>query len=332
MEPLLKIENLQVSFDTYVGEVKAVRGISLEILEGEVLALVGESGCGKSVTAQTILKLNPTPPARIKSGTITLGGNNITDASEKEMDQTRGSLAGMIFQDPTMCLDPTMKIGHQLVEAIQIHRKLPKKAARAEAVKLMEMVQIPQAEKRLNHYPHQFSGGMCQRVMIAIALACHPKLLIADEPTTALDATIQRQIIDLIKDLRKRLGMSVMLITHDFSIVAGLADKIAVMYAGKIVEAGEVKSIFYDFKHPYTEALLKSLPSMETDPDDVLQSIPGAPPDLLMPIEGCAFAPRCHKKMRICLKSAPPNFEVAPKHYAACWCEHPDFKKPEKEA
>ncbi|MEG0378147.1 MAG: ABC transporter ATP-binding protein, partial [Eubacterium sp.] len=234
--------------------------------------------------------------------------------------------------DPTMCLDPTMKIGHQLTEAIQIHRKLSKQEAKAEAIKLMEMVQIPEAEKRLNHYPYQFSGGMCQRVMIAIALACHPKLLIADEPTTALDVTIQRQIINLIKDLKKRLGMSVMLITHDLSIVAGLADRVAVMYAGKIVEEGRLENMFYHFKHPYTEALLKSLPSMETDPKAELESIPGMPPDLLLPIEGCAFAPRCHKKMRICLKSAPPDFEIEEKHRVACWCQHPDFKEPEKEA
>lgn len=260
MADVLKIENLHVSFDTYAGEVHAVRGVSLHVGEGEVLAIVGESGCGKSVTAQTVMKLNPMPPARIKEGSIDLCGEDIVAANEKKMQDIRGRLVSMIFQDPMTCLNPTMKVGRQLTEAICQHRKLSKDEAKKEAVRLLEMVQIPNAAERAEQYPHEFSGGMRQRAMIAMAMSCEPKLLIADEPTTALDVTIQAQIMQLMAKVREETGTAIILITHDLGVVANLADRVAVMYAGKIVETGTAEDIFYRPKHPYTQALLKSFP------------------------------------------------------------------------
>ena len=296
MADVLKIENLHVSFDTYAGEVHAVRGVSLHVGEGEVLAVVGESGCGKSVTAQTIMKLNPMPPARIKEGSINLCGEDIVAANEKKMQDIRGRLVSMIFQDPMTCLNPTMKVGKQLTEAICQHRKLSKDEAKKEAVRLLEMVQIPNAAERAEQYPHEFSGGMRQRAMIAMAMSCEPKLLIADEPTTALDVTIQAQIMQLMAKVREETGTAIILITHDLGVVANLADRVAVMYAGKIVETGTAEDIFYRPKHPYTQALLKSLPTVETSREEKLVSIAGTPPDLFMPPKGCEFASRCVQK------------------------------------
>ena len=325
MADVLKIENLHVSFDTYAGEVHAVRGVSLHVGEGEVLAIVGESGCGKSVTAQTVMKLNPMPPARIKEGSIDLCGEDIVAANEKKMQDIRGRLVSMIFQDPMTCLNPTMKVGRQLTEAICQHRKLSKDEAKKEAVRLLEMVQIPNAAERAEQYPHEFSGGMRQRAMIAMAMSCEPKLLIADEPTTALDVTIQAQIMQLMAKVREETGTAIILITHDLGVVANLADRVAVMYAGKIVETGTAEDIFYRPKHPYTQALLKSLPTVETSREEKLVSIAGTPPDLFMPPKGCEFASRCEHCMKVCKKHVPPTYE------AVCWRLHPACPAQSKE-
>jgi len=331
MADVLKIENLHVSFDTYAGEVHAVRGVSLHVGEGEVLAIVGESGCGKSVTAQTIMKLNPMPPARIKQGNIDLCGEDIVAANEKKMQDIRGRLVSMIFQDPMTCLNPTMKVGRQLTEAICQHRKLSKDEAKKEAVRLLEMVQIPNAAERAEQYPHEFSGGMRQRAMIAMAMSCEPKLLIADEPTTALDVTIQAQIMQLMAKVREETGTAIILITHDLGVVANLADRVAVMYAGKIVETGTAEDIFYRPKHPYTQALLKSLPTVETSREEKLVSIAGTPPDLFMPPKGCEFASRCEHCMKVCKKHVPPTYEVGAGHKAVCWRLHPACPAQSKE-
>ena len=332
MEEILKIENLHVSFDSYAGEVHAVRGVSLEVHKGEVLAIVGESGCGKSVTAQTIMKLNPMPPARIKEGSITLCGKDIVAASEKEMQGIRGQMVSMIFQDPMTCMNPTMRVGKQLTETLVKKGKISRKDAEKEAVRLLKMVQIPNAEERAKQYPHEFSGGMRQRAMIAMALACNPQLLIADEPTTALDVTIQAQIMQLMGKIREETKTAIILITHDLGVVANLADQVAVMYAGKVVEKGTVRDIFYKSAHPYTKALLKSLPTIDTKKEEELISIPGTPPDLYAPPQGCGFASRCEHCMKICQANQPPVFELGEGHTASCWRPHPDFpgKKEEK--
>ena len=324
MNRVLDIKDLYVSFDTYAGEVQAVRGVSYHVNEGEVLAVVGESGCGKSVTAQTIMKLNPMPPARIKSGELTLSGIDIIHTPEEDMQKIRGKEVSMIFQDPMTCMNPTMKVGKQIVEAIVHHQKLSKEEANAKAIEMLKLVQIPNAEERATQYPHQFSGGMRQRAMIAMALSCNPKLLIADEPTTALDVTIRAQIIDLLDDIRKKTGTAIVLITHDLGVVASLADRIAVMYAGKVVETGAAKDIFYNPSHPYTVALLNSLPKHDTNKSDKLSSIPGTPPDLLDPPKGCAFASRCEKCMKICQNKQPPIFKLNDGHEASCWLLHKD--------
>lgn len=332
MADVLKIENLHVSFDTYAGEVHAVRGVSLHVKEGEVLAIVGESGCGKSVTAKTIMKLNPMPPARIKEGTLELCGKDIVAASEKEMQSIRGQLVSMIFQDPMTCLNPTMKVGKQITETLHKHKKLSGKECHDEAIRLLKLVQIPNAEERADQYPHEFSGGMRQRAMIAMALSCNPKLLIADEPTTALDVTIQAQIMQLMGKIREETGTAIILITHDLGVVANLADRVAVMYAGKVVEQGTSQDIFYRASHPYTAALLRSLPTVETSRDEELVSIPGTPPDLFAPPKGCAFASRCQHCMKICKGNQPPVFTVGEGHTASCWRLHPDFPGKEEKA
>lgn len=321
---ILEINNLKVSFDTYAGEVQAVRGVSFNVANGEVLAVVGESGCGKSVTAQTIMKLNPMPPARIKEGSIILDGQDIVTKTEKEMQSIRGSIVSMIFQDPMTCLNPTMQVGKQLTEAIVQHKNLSKEEAYKEAIRLLDLVQIPNAEKRIKQYPHEFSGGMRQRVMIAMALSCEPKLLIADEPTTALDVTIQAQIMDLMADIKKEMGTSIILITHDLGVVANLADRVAVMYAGKVVEISDSTDIFYNPSHPYTKGLLESLPRIDSDRAKDLYAIEGTPPDLFAPPQGCAFASRCENCMKICKEYMPPEIEVNSHHKASCWLLHPE--------
>ena len=294
---VLDVNGLHVSFDTYAGEVQAVRGVTFQLHEGEVLAIVGESGCGKSVTAQTIMKLNPMPPARIPQGEVHLGEHDIVKASEKEMQQLRGKEVSMIFQDPMTCLNPTKQVGKQIVEAIRHHQHLSAKEAKEQAIKYLKLVNIPNAEERAKQYPHEFSGGMRQRAMIAMALSCNPKVLIADEPTTALDVTIQAQIMDLLAEIKEETNTAIILITHDLGVVAGMADRVAVMYAGKIVETGAVEDIFYRNAHPDTQALLKSLPTVDSDRTERLVSIAGTPPDLLIPPKGCAVAARCEHCM-----------------------------------
>ena len=327
---ILDIKDLKVSFDTYAGEVQAVRGVTFHVDEGDVLAIVGESGCGKSVTAQTIMKLNPMPPARIVGGSIQLGEHDIVAATEKQMQSIRGKEVSMIFQDPMTCMNPTTQVGKQTVEAIKLHKRLTRKESEAEAVKCLGQVNIPNPKERAKQYPHEFSGGMRQRAMIAMALSCRPKLLIADEPTTALDVTIQAQIMDLLHFIQGEINTAIILITHDLGVVAGSADRVAVMYAGRIVEAGTTQDIFYRNAHPYTQALLKSLPSPDTTRDEKLTAIPGTPPDLINPPVGCAFAARCKHCMKLCQEEYPPEFQVGEGHTASCWLLHPDCPTPEE--
>lgn len=327
---LLDVKDLRVSFDTYAGEVQAVRGVSFHLDQGEVLALVGESGCGKSVTAQTLMKLNPMPPARIKTGSILLDGEEIITKREREMQQIRGCKIAMIFQDPMTSLNPTMTIGKQIAESILLHQEISKKLAMEKVYSLLDMVRIPNAKKRAHQYPHEFSGGMRQRAMIAMALACSPELLIADEPTTALDVTIQAQILDLMKDLQTETGAALILITHDLGVVASMAHRVAVMYAGKIVEIGPVDEIFYRPQHPYTWGLLEARPRLDHDRSQHLTSIEGTPPDLLMPPVGCGFADRCKHCMKVCRENLPMEYDLGGGHLVACWLQHPDAPKPER--
>ncbi|GMB08919.1 ABC transporter ATP-binding protein [Thermolongibacillus altinsuensis] len=329
MEKLLEVKNLEVSFQTYGGEVHAVRGVSFHVNKGETLAIVGESGSGKSVTSQAIMRLIPTPPGKIKNGQILFNGEDLVQKTDKEMEEIRGRDIGMIFQDPMTSLNPTMKVGRQIMEVLIKHQKMSHAAAKERAIELLRLVGIPMPEKRVNQYPHEFSGGMRQRAMIAIALASNPKLLIADEPTTALDVTIQAQILELMKDLQKKLGTSIIFITHDLGVVANMADRVAVMYAGKIVEMGTVDEIFYDPRHPYTWGLLASMPSLDSDDKKELAAIPGSPPDLTNPPKGDAFAPRNPYAMRIDFEQEPPMFKISDTHYAATWLLHPDAPKVE---
>ncbi|MCC3358377.1 ABC transporter ATP-binding protein [Bacillus sp. REN16] len=326
MENILEIHDLHVSFDTSAGKVKAVRGVSFSVKKGEAIAIVGESGCGKSVTAKSIMRLLPSPHAKIVNGSIMLNGENIAQKTEKEMEKIRGNEVGMIFQDPMTSLNPTTKIGIQIAEGIIRHTKIPKKKALEQAVKMLEIVGIPQPEKRIQQYPHEFSGGMRQRVMIAIALACKPKLLIADEPTTALDVTIQAQILQLMKELQTKTNTSIILITHDLGVVAEMCSKVVVMYAGEIVETGSVEEIFSNPTHPYTKGLLKSVPRLDMDKHEKLSTITGTPPDLLDPPKGCSFYPRCEMAMKICAEHKPEFENVSPTQYSSCWLNHPMAK------
>ncbi|MCH1626222.1 ABC transporter ATP-binding protein [Ferdinandcohnia quinoae] len=329
MEKLLEVKDLEVSFQTYAGEVRAVRGVTFDLYKGETLAIVGESGSGKSVTSQTIMKLIPMPPGKITNGQILFDGVDLVPKSNKEMEQIRGKDIGMIFQDPMTSLNPTMKVGMQIMEGLIKHQNMSKANAKSRAIELLRLVGIPMPEKRVNQYPHEFSGGMRQRVMIAIALASSPKLLIADEPTTALDVTIQAQILDLMKDLQKKLDTSIIFITHDLGVVANVADRVAVMYAGKIIETGTVDEIFYNPQHPYTWGLLASMPSLDNEGGEELTAIPGSPPDLSNPPKGDAFAPRNHYAMKIDFEQEPPMFKITDTHYAATWLLHPDAPKVE---
>ncbi len=332
MERLLEVENLRVSFHTYAGEVKAVRGISFGVEKGETLALVGESGCGKSVTAKALLRLFDRTSGEILPGSqIQFDGRDVMALSKKELYAFRGSEIGMIFQDPMTSLDPTMSIGKQVGETLMIHKGISMKEAVKEAVELLRMVEIPTPEERVKAYPHQLSGGMRQRVVIATALACNPKLLIADEPTTALDVTIQAQILDLLRGLKERLGTAIILVTHDLGIVADFADRIQVMYAGVIVEEGTKQEIFKQCRHPYTWALLRSIPQ-EGASGRKLYSLTGTPPDLLLPLTGCPFASRCEYCMPICRQEAPPVTAESDTHHLSCWLCHPKAPKIERPA
>ena len=323
MEKLLEVKNLRVSFHSYAGEVQSVRGVSFDVEAGQAVAVVGESGCGKSVTAKTIMGLIQTPPGEIKEGSeILFEGENILAYSEKEWSNYRGASCSIVFQDALAALDPTLTVGRQIAEKVMLHTKVSKTDAYKEAERLLSLVGIPNPEKRVKQYPHEFSGGMRQRVMIAIALACQPKLLIADEPTTALDVTIQADIIDLLKDLQKQLNMAVILITHDLGIVADVAKKIVVMYSGKVVETGSNTDIFYRAKHPYTQALLRAVPRLDADENQELESIEGTPPNLIAPPAGCPFSTRCKECMKICQTHEPPEFEFEDGHTCKCWLYH----------
>ena len=320
-EVKLSVNGLKVSFRTDAGKVQAVRNISFDLYKGETLAIVGESGSGKSVTSKALMGLIPNPPGRIKNGEIVFEGRDLTKLTEKEMQQVRGKDIAMIFQDPMTSLNPTMTIGNQIMEGLIKHQGMSKADARKVALELIDLVGIPN---------HQFSGGMRQRVVIAMALACNPKLLIADEPTTALDVTIQAQILELMKDIQQKTEAAIIFITHDLGVVANVADRVAVMYAGKVVEIGTVDEIFYNPKHPYTWGLIASMPSLDGSEEE-LYAIPGTPPDLLKPPKGDAFAPRNPQALKIDFEMDPPLFKVSDTHYAATWLLHeqaPEVKPP----
>ena len=318
MDELLDVRDLQTSFFTYAGEVKAVDGVGFQVARGETVAIVGESGCGKSVTALSLMRLVQ-EPGRIVSGNIYLNGRDLIKLSNQEMRRIRGNKIGMIFQDPLTSLNPVLSIKQQLIESLVLHQNLPQARAVARGIELMRLVGIPAPEERLTQYPHQFSGGMRQRVMIAMALACEPELLIADEPTTALDVTIQAQILELMKSITAKLKTAIILITHDLGVVAGLCQKVLVMYAGKLVEKGSLRDIYYEPRHPYTWGLLSSIPRLTENTKRKLVPIWGKPPVLLAPPPGCRFAPRCQYAMRICEASTPPEVEITDGHYATCW-------------
>lgn len=323
-ETILSIENLRIHFETFAGEVQAIRGVNLKLEKGETLALVGESGSGKSVTAKSVMKLLSNN-AVVKEGAIIFKGENILEKSERDMQSIRGKKIAMIFQDPMTSLDPTMKIGKQITEVIMKHEKASKEEANKRAEELLELVGIPNAKERMKQYPHQFSGGQRQRIVIAIALACNPDVLIADEPTTALDVTIQAQILELLKELQQQFQMAIIFITHDLGVVANVADRVAVMYAGKVVEVGTAEEVFYNPQHPYTWGLLRSMPTLHTG--DTLYAIPGSPPDLLDPPVGDAFALRSDVALEIDRVKEPPMFEVSPTHFAATWLLDPRAPK-----
>ena len=314
---LLSVRDLKTSFFTHVGEVKAVRGISFDVNEGEVLGIVGESGSGKSVTSLSIMGLLQYP-GRVVDGEILLNGEDILTYSKNQMRKVRGKEIAMIFQDPMTSLNPVYTIGNQIMEMILEHEKMSRREARERAIEMLKLVGIPAAEKRIDSYPHEFSGGMRQRVMIALALSCNPKLLIADEPTTALDVTIQAQILNLIKKLNRQFGMTTMLITHDLGVVATVCDKVAVMYGGLIMEYGTADEIFYHPRHPYTMGLLGSIPHVDGGEKRRLIPIDGTPPDLINPPKGCPFSTRCKYCMNVCTQEQPPYFEED-KHRTMCW-------------
>ena len=324
---LLEVRDLKVSFFTPAGEVKAVGGISYDLNYGEVMGIVGESGSGKSVEAYSIMGLLQSP-GKVIGGSITFEGEDVLAKSRDEMADFRGKKVSMIFQNPMTCLNPVYTIGNQLVEALRAHNKEISTAdAKKRAMDMLEMVGINNVEKRMKQYPHEFSGGMRQRVMIAMGLICHPQLLIADEPTTALDVTIQAQILELMKALQKKTQMGIIFITHNLGVVAEICDKVSVMYAGRIVEQGPVNDIFYSPAHPYTEGLLRSMPRVDAEEYERLIPIQGTPVDMLNPPEGCPFAPRCEHCMQICLKKMPPYFDVGENHKSACWLRAEQLKK-----
>ena len=325
-ENILTIKNLDVTFRTNAGDVHALRGVNLDLPRGKTIALVGESGSGKSVTMKAVVGLLDSNSI-VNSGNILYNGEDLLTLTKKDLRQKiNGQQIAMVFQDPMTSLDPTMQIGEQIMEGMLLHKKISKEDARRRAVELLNLVGIIDAEKRMKNYPHQLSGGMRQRVVIACALSCEPKILICDEPTTALDVTVQARILNLIKDIQSKMGLSVIYITHDLGVVAKVADFVNVMYAGKIIEVGTVEEIFYDPRHPYTWGLLSAMPDLATD-DDRLYSIPGSPPNLLHEPTGDAFAARNKFAMKIDEKAEPPMFKISETHYAATWLLHPDAPK-----
>ena len=321
-ERILEVEHLEFSFRTYGGVVKSVRDVSFHVNKGEVLGIVGESGCGKSVTAQSILRLNPEPPGFFENGSIRYKGEEIRTKSEREMRKIRGVEIGFIFQDPMTSLNPTMKIGKQLEEVFVGRAGISKKEVREKAINILKMVGINEPERRYHQYPHELSGGMKQRVMIAIALIGNPSIIIADEPTTALDVTIEAQILDLLKELQSTLDTSIILITHDLGVIAKLCDRVLVMYGGKIVERGTADEIFYETAHPYTMGLMKSIATLDTDKNQALIPIDGTPPDLFAPPKGCPFAARCQYCMEICREQMPEEHRLSQEHKTSCWLMH----------
>ncbi|APC49734.1 ABC transporter ATP-binding protein [Virgibacillus halodenitrificans] len=320
MEKILDVKDLHVTFTTYGGTVKAVRGVNFHLNKGETLAIVGESGCGKSVTSNAIMRLIPDPPGKISNGSIHFHGKDLVRLTEKQMRNIRGVDISMIFQDPMTALNPTLTIGTQLMEGLRQHKKITGEEAKQKALEMMNLVGIPNPEERLKQYPHQFSGGMRQRIVIAMALICEPELLIADEPTTALDVTIQAQILELFNRIQEATGVSIILITHDLGVVAKIADRIAVMYAGKIIEVGTKREIFYQAQHPYTKGLLKSVPRLDLQ-GEKLTPIDGTPPDLFSPPVGCPFTARCPFAMEVCDKVYPGTTELSDAHKVDCWLQ-----------
>jgi oligopeptide/dipeptide ABC transporter ATP-binding protein len=319
---VLEVQDLHVEFDTYGGVVKAVRGVSFSLDRGKTLAIVGESGCGKSVTVQALMGLIPMPPGRVTRGSVRFQGREMLGVPLKEVNQIRGKEIGTIFQDPMTSLNPTMTVGRQISETLRYHDGVGGEAARSAAIELLERVQIPEARRRVDDYPFQFSGGMRQRVMIAMAIACRPSVLIADEPTTALDVTVQAQILGLLRDLQRDNHMSMILITHDLGVVAQMADDVGVMYAGQIVEQGTVDDVFYRAAHPYTLGLKAAKPRAAEGRREKLEPIEGSPPDLFEPPAGCAYFDRCPYAMRLCESSNPPLWMVEPQHASRCWLHH----------
>lgn len=318
---ILEVNNLETQFTTWEGVVHAVNGVSFNLAEGETLGIVGESGCGKSVTMLSMLRLIPSPPGRIVNGTAIFKNKDLLKVSENELSNIRGSQISLIFQDPMTFFNPVLTIGEQVIEPLQVHLNTSEKEARDRAIEILDLVGIPNPAERLNDYPHQFSGGMRQRAMIAMALICSPQILIADEPTTALDVTVQAQIVDLVKKLRNELGMSVIWITHDLGIVAGLVDRVIVMYAGYIVEEAPVKELYQSPKHPYTKGLLGSLPRLDSNERERLISIEGIPPVLYRSASTCPFAPRCPYRIDHCFNENPKLTKVNPHHKIACWVD-----------
>jgi oligopeptide/dipeptide ABC transporter ATP-binding protein len=320
MAPLLEIKGLKTHFATDDGIVRAVDGVDISINRGETLCVVGESGCGKTVTAMSILQLIAMPPGRIVAGEIIFEGRDLVPLTSHQLDEVRAKEIGFIFQEPMTSLNPVLTVGEQIAESLRVHERLPQKQAFARTVEMLKLVQIPNAEARVHDYPHQFSGGMRQRVMIAMALACQPKLVIADEPTTALDVTIQAQILDLLQDMKERFGMAVMLITHAMGVVAETAQRVVVMYAGKVVEEADVDSLFADPRHPYTQGLIRSIPRIDLDSEHKsrLETIGGSVPILINPAPGCRFAPRCRHVMSVCREREPVLREIAAGHRMAC--------------
>jgi oligopeptide/dipeptide ABC transporter ATP-binding protein len=318
-EPLLQVEDLKTYFYTEEGVVKAVDGVTYDVRPGEIMGLVGESGCGKTVSALSILRLIPMPPGKIVAGSVHFEGADLADLNDDAIRRIRGNDIAMIFQEPMTSLNPVLTIGRQLTEALELHLKMDRRAATRRAVELLEMVGIPEAHSRIGDYPHQFSGGMRQRVMIAMALSCNPKLLLADEPTTALDVTIQAQILELLTRLTREFGTSVIIITHNLGVVARYADRVNVMYAGKIVESASAEELYGHPRHAYTLGLLKSVPRLDQVQKEKLDPIEGMPPDLIRMPPGCSFRPRCPFKVDRCAEGVPPLQLVGNEHYSACW-------------
>lgn len=320
--PALAVDNLQVEFSAQGGRVQAVRGVSFSVQPGETLGVVGESGCGKSVTMMSIMGLIPRPPGKIFSGSAKLNGKELLHLPVKQLNKIRGVDISMVFQDPMSALNPTMRIGEQIAETLMIHKGMSQRDGLKRAVELLEKTKIPEAKKRVRQYPFEFSGGMLQRAVIAMSLACSPSVLIADEPTTALDVTIQNQVLELMREIQRDEGMAIVLITHDLGVVARMADQVAVMYAGQIVEQGSVEDIFYRSAHPYTLGLKAAMPTASMHVDEKLMAIPGSPPDLFSPPVGCGYCQRCDYAMNICSQQLPDLIPLGERHASRCWLQH----------